>query len=447
LNSAIYTSGFDSCLAVSVDGFGDAVAGRVSLFRDGAVKNLNAIPIYHSIGTYYIFAAAICGFPKIYHCGKVTGLAAYSPREGAALDYFRKRIVFDKKTGKIINTGYFLIQQFQEMKRELSGLPIEEIAGAVQRRTEEVLTAYIDYWIRRSGEGKIALAGGVFANVKLNQRLSQLPSVEKIFIHPNMGDGGLPAGAAFEALRELCGGKLKPYGLDHVFLGPTIVTEGLEERTLARQLKCTRRSNINETIAQHLADSKVVARVTGAMEYGPRALGNRSLLYQATDPTVNDWLNKKLNRTEFMPFAPMLLEEDAHLLLKDYSDKNSHTAQFMTITYDVTDLCQRTLPAIIHVDGTARPQIIRKETNRDCYEILKHYKAKTGLLAIINTSYNLHDEPIVQSSDDAIRAFKLGRLDVLILDDFEITLSDAARTSGSLHHEAAGSEAVCNRWL
>jgi carbamoyltransferase len=238
---------------------------------------------------------------------------------------------------------------------------------------------------------------------------------------------------------------LKPYGLDHVFLGPTIVTRGLEEKTLAQQLKCTRRSNIKETIAQHLADGKVVARVTGALEYGPRALGNRSLLYQATDSTVNDWLNKKLNRTEFMPFAPMLLEEDAHLLLKDYSEKDSHAAQFMTITYDVTDLCRRTLPAVVHVDGTARPQIIRKETNRGCYEILKRYKAKTGLLAIINTSYNLHDEPIVQSSDDAIRAFKLGQLDVLVIDDFEITLSDAARTIGSLDHAMAGSETVYKR--
>jgi carbamoyltransferase len=237
----------------------------------------------------------------------------------------------------------------------------------------------------------------------------------------------------------MSGGKLKPYRLDHVFLGPSIATEGLEEKALGQHLTCTRRSNINETIAQHLADGKVVARVTGAIEYGPRALGHRSVLYQAIDPTVNDWLNKKLNRTEFMPFAPMLLEEDALLLLKGYSDKNSHAAEFMTITYDVTDLCRHTLPAVVHVDGTARPQIIRKETNPDCYEILRSYKSRTGLLALINTSYNLHDEPIVQSPEDAVRAFRFSHLDVLVLDDCEITLSDPERAIDPLELRGAGS--------
>jgi carbamoyltransferase len=153
------------------------------------------------------------------------------------------------------------------------------------------------------------------------------------------------------------------------------------------------------------------------MEYGPRALGNRSILYQATDPTVNDWLNRRLQRTEFMPFAPVTLEEFADQCYVNL-DGARDAARFMTITFDCTDWMKKQCPAVVHVDGTARPQIIDKQANPSYHRILEEYRKLTGLPTLINTSFNMHEEPIVRTAEDAIRAYQAAGLDALVLGPF-----------------------------
>ncbi|HEY8505779.1 MAG TPA: carbamoyltransferase C-terminal domain-containing protein, partial [Gemmataceae bacterium] len=160
-----------------------------------------------------------------------------------------------------------------------------------------------------------------------------------------------------------------------------------------------------------------VARFDGRMEYGPRALGNRSILYPAGDPEVNQWLNKQLGRTEFMPFAPAALAEEAGRLFANLSGCEK-TAEFMTITFDCTAEMKRACPAAVHVDGTARPQLVRPETNPGFYRILKAYHARTGIPAVINTSFNMHEEPIVCTPADAVRAFLQGNIDYLAIGPF-----------------------------
>jgi carbamoyltransferase len=176
--------------------------------------------------------------------------------------------------------------------------------------------------------------------------------------------------------------------------------------------------NLNDSIekeaAKLLLEGKVVARFEGGMEYGPRALGNRTIMYQATDPTVNKWLNERLIRTEFMPFAPVTLWEDRDECYLNVSGAEE-TARFMTITFDCTESMKKKCPAVCHVDGTARPQLIREEDNPSYYKILKEYKKISGLSSIINTSFNMHEEPIVHTPDDALRSFKRGNLDALII--------------------------------
>jgi carbamoyltransferase len=153
------------------------------------------------------------------------------------------------------------------------------------------------------------------------------------------------------------------------------------------------------------------------MEYGPRALGNRSILYQATDTTVNDWLNKRLKRTEFMPFAPVTLKKYASECYTGL--KGAETpAKFMTITLNCTDVMKRNCPAVVHVDGTARPQIIDKDTNTSYYKLLNEYRKITGIPSMINTSFNMHEEPIVCSPTDALKAFKASGLDYLAIGNF-----------------------------
>jgi carbamoyltransferase len=162
---------------------------------------------------------------------------------------------------------------------------------------------------------------------------------------------------------------------------------------------------------------QVVARFAGRMEYGPRALGSRSILVHAGDPTINTWLNARLKRTEFMPFAPVTLEEEADDCYTGL-DGARHSARFMTVTTDCTESFKAQCPATVHIDGTARPQLVERNDDTGYRAILEAYRARTGFSTIINTSYNMHEEPIVCTPADAIRAFKLGHLDVLAIGGF-----------------------------
>jgi carbamoyltransferase len=176
-------------------------------------------------------------------------------------------------------------------------------------------------------------------------------------------------------------------------------------------------ADVEDHVAQLLSENRIVGRFNGRMEYGPRALGNRSVLYPASDPEVNQWLNHQLGRTEFMPFAPSVLAEEAHRLFRRL-DGCAKTSEFMTITFDCTEQMQRQCPAAVHVDATARPQLVSAYTNPSYYKILHGYAERTGIPSFINTSFNMHEEPIVCSPGDAVRAFIDGNLDFLAVGNY-----------------------------
>jgi carbamoyltransferase len=209
----------------------------------------------------------------------------------------------------------------------------------------------------------------------------------------------------------------EPEPLRDVYLGPALDEQaidralsdaGLEPEPLKRPLP--------EEIAHLLAEGYVVARATGRMEYGPRALGHRSILYQPSDPKVNDWLNHNLRRTEFMPFAPATLWEERDRCFENV-DGAEHTAEFMTITFDCTPWMRERMAGVVHIDGTARPQLVRKDRNPDFHAIISAFRDLTGLPAVINTSFNMHEEPIVCSAEDSVRAFLDGNLEYLAIGD------------------------------
>ena len=416
--SAYCSSGWDRCTVVTMDAAGDGYCSRVYVGRGGRLIPVHQVPFYHSIASYYGYATHLCGFREGRHEGKVTGLAAYGNADRTA-QVFTHLIAYDSRKFQHVNRGGYMMGAIRRLRRRLGDASREDIAAGAQRHLEEQTLPYIRDAVRRTGETRVALAGGLFANVKLNQRIRELPEVTGIWIHPHMGDGGLAVGAALALWAERAPtGPPKGDGWSDVYLGPAW-TPAEVERALAETpgVRWRREPDAEGEIARLLAAGKVVARFAGRMEYGPRALGNRSILYQATDPTVNDWLNKQLRRTEFMPFAPVLLVEDASQYLKDFDGRSSYAAEFMTITYEVTDRCRREAPAIVHIDGTARPQVVTESSNPPLRRILEHYKALTGLAVLINTSFNMHEEPIVCSPQDALRAFQDGRLDVLALED------------------------------
>jgi carbamoyltransferase len=223
-----------------------------------------------------------------------------------------------------------------------------------------------------------------------------------------------------------------------VSLGPSYSDREIEKALQEAGIVYMRSQQVEEDIADLLARGYVVARFNGAMEYGPRALGNRSILYQPSEPSVNDWLNKSLKRTEFMPFAPSVLAEEASKCFERLEGAED-TARFMTITFDCTPWMQPECPGVIHVDGTARPQVVSRTDNPSYYKILRAYQKRTGLPCIVNTSFNIHEEPIVCSPQDAIRAFQIGHLDTLAIGPFVAINQEAvqSRLGSKESHELA----------
>jgi carbamoyltransferase len=403
--NAYFNSGFDEALIVTLDGYGSGLAGTVSTGRGGKIERLHGVEYPHSLGTFYESVTSGLGFKPSRHEGKIVGLAAYG--DPAVLrDVLLAR--FD------LRPGAFRIRQSNNLyfARMLSAeFPKIDVAAAYQHVLEQVATAYVRHYLEQTGIRNVVLSGGVVANVKLNQRIRELAAVEGLFIHPNMGDGGCGTGAA---LLECAGAAALTERLTDVYWGPEFSDEEIAAELQRAQLRSERCTPIEPRIAELVARGKVVARFNGRMEYGPRALGNRSILYHAREPEVNQWLNQRLGRTEFMPFAPATLYEHRHACYKDI-DGADYAAQFMTVTFDCTERMKTDCPAAVHVDGTARPQLVTARSNPSFHRILSEYHQISGIPSLINTSFNMHEEPIVCSPDDAIRAFLQGNLDYLAI--------------------------------
>lgn len=418
--AAYYASGFGDALVVTMDGGGDSDSSHVYSVRDGAWERLTNVDSYDSLGNYYAYVTALCGFKAKKHEGKITGLAAY----GSPIfrELFDRLIGFEN--GKTVNRGRVLFEGALEKLR--SELPEdwkkEDLASTVQTVAEELVSRHVAYWLERTGHENVALAGGVFANVRINQEVHRVPGVENVFVFPGMTDEGLSVGAAYTMIANQASSATRPVPdrrgrLPDVYLGPEFSEEQMESALREAGVEYGRPDSIADAVADRLASGAVVARFSGRMEFGPRALGNRSILYQPTDPTVQDWLNELLHRTEFMPFAPSVLLEETDRCFLDTAGALD-TARFMTITFGCTDWMAENCRAAVHVDGTARPQLVDRDEAPSYWAVIDAYRKRTGLPVIINTSFNMHEEPIVCTPEDAVRAFEASQLDYLAIGPF-----------------------------
>jgi carbamoyltransferase len=403
--NAFYASGFDRALLIALDGYGSGNCGGVFAGGPGGIQCLHRFAFPNSLGQFYEMVTSGLGFTAGRHEGKIVGLAAYGNPDVLG-PILRDR--FECEDGDIRIRASFhhyftraLAQRFAK----------RDVAAAYQRVLEDVTCAMVKFWLDKTGLTKIAVSGGVHANVKLNQRIRDIPGVDELFVYPNMADGGCATGAAMLVFDRAV---LADNPLDNVYFGPDYSETDIVASLERAGLPCRHADNIEERVAELLAENCIVGRFAGRMEYGPRALGNRSILYPAGDPEVNQWLNQQLGRTEFMPFAPAALMSEAGRLFKNLQG-SAKAAEFMAITYDCTEEMIRLCPAAVHVDGTARPQLVSERTNASFHKILRGYYERTGIPAIINTSFNMHEEPIVCSPDDAVRAFLTGRLDYLAI--------------------------------
>lgn len=419
--SAYFTAGIDNVLIVTIDGEGDYLTSRICVGENGKIIPIDETKWPHSPGEFYKLITAMLGFRPRRHAGKITGLAAFGKYDQT---YSLVKDMFYSK-GLQFRVSKDLYK-YKWLYRRTIGLPAPfnkyspaDLSAAFQKRLENVAVEVVKRAMKKTGKTDILLAGGVTANVKMNQRIREIPGVTSLFIHPGMSDCGLGVGAAlYSWSKTKFNGKIPK--IDNVYFGPSYSDEEIENEIKKFGFDYEYVKNAEKYIAELVAKKKIVGRFDGRMEYGPRALGNRSILADPTDKSINDWLNKRLHRTEFMPFAPSALVEGAHHYYKGYS-KDHFTAEFMTITYDVTEKGQKECAAVTHVDNTARPQVVTPEANPSYYKILKEHQKITGLWAFVNTSFNAHEEPIVCSPRDALSSFKDDCVDVLSLGDFIIT--------------------------
>jgi len=419
--AAYYASSFDRALVVTLDGGGDGRSGSVYAAQAGRLRELAGVDSFNSLGNLYSYVTHLCGFKAEMHEGKITGLAALG--QPIYADILRQFARY-QPPGQIRYT--VPMYHRSALERLAAALPENfdpaHLAASVQLILEEIGIQFVRYWLERTGMRNIAVAGGVFANVKFNQRVHELDVVDRFFVYPAMDDSGLAAGSALAALAERP--QMDPAQLSqrlpNVYLGEAFSATDVAQAVQGSGFPYHHDPDIQRTIALLVSQGHVVARFTGRMEYGPRALGHRSILYRTTDPSVNDWLNDRLKRTEFMPFAPATLVEYAdqcYYQLQGAADP----ARFMTITFDCTPRMQAEAPGAVHVDGTARPQIVDRETAPDFYAILTAYHELTGIPSLINTSFNMHGEPIVCSPEDALRSFGQGNLEYLAIDNWLVS--------------------------
>lgn len=417
--SAYYCGPWDEATVVTCDNMGDGECARVFHGRAGRLEPLWSVGAWSSPGQFYGEVAAVLGIDPM-TAGKVTGLAARgNPADAARL--LRSRLEATRRGFR--GPGLRARRRGAATWETARSMPIADVAAGAQQVLEEALIPFVLEAVRATGCPRVALAGGVFANVTLNRRILELPAVEAVHVHPAMSDQGVGLGAALLHLARTSG--LAPKPLPHVFLGPRFDDGALESAVdgLGDGFVVERPDDPARVVARMLAEGAVVARFDGALEYGPRALGNRSILARPDDPSVNDWLNARLDRDEYMPFAPVTLESEAAAL---YALAGAETCvPFMTIALPVTGAGQEHA-AVVHVDGTARPQVLAPDANPGLHAILTAFHRRTGIPSLVNTSFNRHGEPIVCTPAEAVQTFLSARLDALLMGPLLIRRSTPA---------------------
>jgi carbamoyltransferase len=434
--SAYYTSGFSEALAITMDGQGDDESATVSICRNGRIEKLSSTTIDNSAGYLYSAVTRKCGFKAGRHEGKITGLAAYGDYkknescfnelvkvEDGKLQYInaKNRTFFNKVIRKVMGImGKEYLIGAQELIERCGELSKEDLSASIQHLLEIRIVEIVDYWIKKTGIKNVVLSGGVFANVKFNQRISEISELENLYIYPDMGDGGNAFGAAANLYYQTNEYIPEATKTKNVYYGPEFSNHYI--KSMLEQVSDKVEYYLSEDTAKDtanlLANNNIVGWFQGRMEYGPRALGNRSIIASPVDATINQWLNDRLKRNEFMPFAPSCLYEYADELFDIPKESLKFPAQFMTITFKMKKKWADKAPAVSHVDQTARPQLVTKEANPKYHQLLTEYNKLTGLPLFINTSFNVHEEPIVCKPEEGLKALLTGVIDRFVCGDY-----------------------------
>jgi carbamoyltransferase len=416
-SAAYYTCPWpdEPVLVITCDGSGDRVCATVSIGDRGRLTRLAQVSEHDSIGRLYALVTRHLGMAPLEHEYKVMGLAPYVGSEGKTagaakwfaelFEFTRDPLVWQRRRGvpSMYAAGAFL-------ERGLRGQRFDLVAAGVQRFIEDWLTAWVRNCIRETGISKVACSGGVFMNVKANLRLLEIPGLEDLYVFPSCGDESNSIGAALQVAAPARG------ALGPIYYGEAItdVEADLALDAAAGRFRANYLTDIERTTAEKLAQGKIVARAKGALEFGARALGNRSILARADSPSAVRVINEMVkNRDFWMPFAPSVLAERAdEYSVKPKPVKSPH----MMFAFASRPQKRAVFAAAQHpYDFTTRPQEVTAAHNPDYYRLLKEYEDRTGEGIVLNTSFNLHGEPMVYRARDAVDVFLRSGLEYMAL--------------------------------
>jgi len=452
LASSFYCSPFERAALLSADGLGDFASTMWGAGSGSRMKIEGAIAFPHSLGLFYSAVTQYLGFLKFGDEYKVMGLAAYGQPD--QLDLFRDIVRFQNGSagnGFKLGLDYFshhrtgpetswaeadktptLGKLFSEgMEKRLgparaADQALEQrhrnLAASLQARLEEVYLGMLKKLAERTGLKAVCLAGGVAFNCVANGKIFDATPFKEVYVHPAAGDGGLSVGAAFFIWHQILG-RPRSFVMDHAYWGPQYSREeirrAVDSNALA-QKGCTiaefRGEELMKRAAEIIADGKTLGWFQGRAEWGPRALGNRSIVADPRRPEMKNILNRRIKHREiFRPFAPSILAEAA----SEYFEK-SHPSPFMTLAYPVRPEKRDKIPAPTHVDGTGRLQTVTREANPLYHALISAFRDLTGVPVVLNTSFN-DNEPIVCRPEEALDCFQRTQMDALVLGDFLIT--------------------------
>ncbi len=408
-----FCSGFDRSTVITLDGLGDGLSGSVYRFERGELYRVSAIPASHSLGVFFEHVTNLMNMRELEDEGKVMALANYAyPVD----DNNNPMIDLMQIKNLSVRCRYSSLAMYDALKKIFWKYPSEQFAFMAQRTLEIKILELVKNAVNKTGIDNLCLAGGVFSNVKVNRLIRNLPEVNRCYVFPHMGDGGLPIGAAFALNNRLNG--VSQISLEDVFLGPRYSDNEVEQALVHCGISYKKSENIINEVAQIITSGEIVFWFQGRMEIGPRSLGARSIIARPDSLEIKDRLNLQLKkRVWYQPFCPSMLEEDAKEILIDY-DGNPN--EFMTMAYQVRKSKRNLVQGVINIDGSCRPQILKRKSILLSY-LLEEIKKLTGTGILLNTSFNIHGEPLVCSPEDAIKTFLLTGNRYMAINNYLVT--------------------------
>lgn len=407
-------------LVITLDGEGDNLCSTIWTVKKGEWKKIVQTPGGNSIATFYGLITEFLGMKMNEHEYKVMGLAPYASISELEKVYplFKKLFWIDSKLS--FHSKYPSSTYLNYFEKILQNFRFDGIAAAAQKFVEDLVVDFVVKAINKTRIRNLVLSGGFFMNIKANKKISEIQEVERLIVCPTAGDESASFGGAYYGYLLV---KNSPSNIQNLYLGTDFSDHAIEkvikEKNIKKNFFLKKYKDIEKEVARLLEAGKIVGRFKGRMEWGARALGNRSILMDPRRIDLKQQLNEQIKSRDFwMPFAPTILKERE----KDYivNPKNIN-GSFMQISFDTTKKGREDLVAAIHpYDFTCRPQILKEEDNPQYYKLIRYFEKLTGIGAVLNTSFNYHGEPIVCTPNDALRTFEITGLKYLALGNYLI---------------------------